>query len=324
MLRTRREIARESRSFPYFHTALKACALRLDGTQPFDSGQSAFVLESDQLGQVVGFEMYLDANLESLARQSSVSPSAVQLSIILQDEDTKQHRILASWGHSDMPSIWQGSIPPSEMGDRQVMVAVVVHLNQSLARSLDSAWREGSILAQRAFALAFQGYASLFRVSWESFKDRGWEPSALWHVDFRISEAFDESIPEEAVLVYTNRDLPALNYITSTSALRHPKIGLLAKLVLRFIAAMAIADIVVPVLLDIARRIESGELRGDDIDVDSLSGRVLSTLREGNLSQDEALRLARELPAELRERIQGMLKLGASLDYSALTRLREQ
>ena len=323
-MRTRREIARDSRSFPFFPRALSGCALRLSGDQHFDSGLSAFVVDDRVPTQPLEFEVQLEASLDGLARQAGVPSEALALSVVLEQEDLKDHVVLQSWTGADLPKKWSATVPGEQVGHRRVAVRVMAHLDREREAAADRAWRNGSLLAEREFVISFQGTASIFKVAWESFRQKGWDPEAIWHVEFHVLDGFHELSPEEAVSVYTNKDLPALTWLLSSSASRHAKMATPSKMTLRLVAAMAVADIAGPVLRDLRDRAETAEVDPEAVDPETLAGRVVDALGRLGIRPEGAMHLASEQPSELRERLQSLTKVGTVLDRQAMERMVKQ
>ena len=169
--------------------------------------------------------------------------------------------------------------------------------------------------------MSLEGQGSLFKVAWESFADKGWEPEALLHLELRVTEGFHEVEPEEAVSFYVNKDLPLLHSLLSPTASRHPKLSVTAKIMLKVIGAMALADISLPVLRDLDHSVDEGMIDLESLDPESMAGRVVELLRNANTGDDEAMRLAVENPSEIRDRLQGLVQVGSTLDQRALDRL---
>ena len=320
-MRTTRSVSRESYAFTHFPRALQGSALRLTVDDPFDAGVSAFVIEEQPLGTPIPFQLQLGADVGSLAHQAGVSTDSVSLSVVLLSPELKRNEVLVSWRQDQVPRDWNGAVPVEGFGERRVSVALVCHLNRTLERSLAKPWRNGSVLARRVFTISLPAHSSLFQVAWESFSAMEWEPEALWKVDFKITEGFHEQEPEAAVALYANKDLPAFHRLLAPGAARNPKLSVTARILLRTVAAMIAADISVPVLSDLRVHMDGAQVLIDDVNEESLTGKILGLVAQMKMDPSEAMRLAVEEPDKLRHRIQGTLRVGSTLDQRALDRI---
>lgn len=320
-MRTRRSVSRESFAFVHFPRAFHNSALRLSSEDEFDPGISAFVIEEPPFGTPRPFELQVEVDVPALARQAGIPAQAVSLSVILESQELKHDQVLETWGADEVPTKWSGAIPANGFGERRSTLVLVCHLNQTRSPSLSVPWRAGSVLARRAFSVSLPAHASLFQVSWESFASMGWDSKALWHVEFKETEGFHEINPEDAVALYANKDLPAFHRLLAPGASRNPKLSVTSKIVLKMVASMMAADVTIPVLADLHRSVRESLVIVDEVDGDTLAGKILGLVSLMHLDPIDAMRLASDEPNRMRERIQGMLEVGDTLDQRALDRI---
>lgn len=321
-MRTHRRVHRDTRSFEFFPTALKACALRCDRSSDFDPGQSVFVESERSPGDPVDVEMKIAANLPALASQAGVPADALSLSVILQDFDLRRVIQLCEWNSDDLPSSWRHTISGDDIGSRSILLTLVVHLNRELERQSGRPWRRGSAIAERDFKIVFKGLGDVFTVLWTSFIERRWQENSLYHVEFGAAARFHEESLESSVTLYLNRDLPALVRLLASNARRNRKLSPTSKIMHRIIAAMMLTDVAICILSDLHILIEDEDLGIGDIDEDSATGRVLGFIETSlNLDPLHAAELAATEPHRLREEIQHAIGVGGAFDQSSLDEL---
>jgi len=322
-MRTRRRESRESWGFKHFPTALGSCGLRIDANEPFDPVTSTFILEGmpGPEGQLV--ELSLDLNAASLAAQSGLRLSDLELVLIYSNAESRRIAPLWRTGAAGHPRKWAGRISTETLSPRRYELTLQLSLIRDREQELGKVWRRGSVVAGRTWVVTNPKSSSLFSVDWTSFSERpGWDRDAMWHVEFMSSDGFDSFSPEEVVQLHINKDLEALRTLFLPSARRSPRLGPITAVLVPMVLAGVTTEIMGRVLRWAYPLVAEGDLDLDDVDEKSLVARVLHAANSMGLHPADAIRLATEEPEKLVMLVQGRFKIGRSLDSGALDRMR--
>lgn len=308
----------ESREvWPYAHSpnAFDGMALRFDPNGTFEPTQSTFILdpeaglaEQDQLT----LEVQLDFDVDALLDEVALTAADVDLTVTVEHPYARSAVVVHRWPIASSPRRCAAVLGPQDYSAGELSLRVAAILNRRQKRAaVGRAWRAGALLAERTFSIHLPRTASLFNVENTSFKERQWDPNALWYVRFRDLPAAPEARPEEVVEVHLNKDLEALQFLWSPGATRRgPAIRVGANMVRQLIASEILAEIAVAVLADF-RRVRRDDPEAEPADL-SLTKAVINALSELSLPTDGLLDLATEDPGELRRRIQHMMGVGRS------------
>ena len=321
MLRDKRTISRTSFAYPFFPTALQACAMRLDPSQDFDEGVSVFQHDLSPGSDPPTVELRLRLRLSELARQAGLNAESVRCAIVARSDELRRRTVLTEFSSADLPPTWSGSIPPELMGRQRIEVDLICYLADQLEHSFERAWRRGSVFARRTWAIASPQYASLFTVTWVNFSSHeGWERNALWRVDFPEGERFHEVSSESAVGVALNADLTALHSLIELPA-RTAQARTAKAIVTKMLFGEILSTIIHTVLEDYRRFHEEEGLTADDLDEDRLTVRVLRFLDEHGISEVGVR--SGQLPdlASVVHFVQGSVDVGREFDRAAWERL---
>jgi hypothetical protein len=187
-----------------------------------------------------------------------------------------------------------------------------------------SAWRKGSVLAEKRFRIRRPHSETLFPVKNTSFERRGWESEALWYVEpLNIEECNEQSL-KEVVLAHVNKDLDALQFLWNKSTPRRGKVP-------RIAANMVRKQIVAGLLHTVCRLVvcEANEKKGEEAQIDPDNGSatdVVLNLLEDVLSEEEQrknVQLMVEYPEEVERKLQHHVGCGDAFDESVERDLRE-
>lgn len=318
--RARRAVSRPSWPFSRSEHAFDGCALRI-GAEPFDSGKSTFIIdESEGFGiRDLEFEVKLALDPARMTEETGIRPKDIQVAVILYNDGAKLHDQLARWPSESVPRTLNGSLKVGTYGPHEVELALVAFLGRGLEYRQGRAWRLGSSLAERQFRICVPTAASLLRVNWTSFAEKGWPSAALWHLQIRSVEGLLDALPEEVIEIHLNKDLPVLVELFSAAATRNANLSPTAAVLRPLVAAEILYDIVLAVLRGLA---EHDEISVDDLEQDRLAARVLALLREqANLEAMEAIRRAKEEPESLKGSIHAIVDVGRYYDHRLLERL---
>ena len=321
MAQNKRTVSRPSFAFPFFPTALKACAARIDRDDDFDEGVSVFLHDFVPGSEPPSIEVLLRLDLRDLALQSGLAPGDVRAALVVRSDELRRRTVLAEFTPDEVPGTWAGPIPIDVFGLSRVEVDLVCYLDAQLGHSFERAWRRGSVFAQRSWSVVSPRYSSLFTVTWEHFSGyEAWQKDALWRVDFPEGERFHEVSSESAVVVTLNADHTGLHSLLelpgTTPAARATK-----AIVTKMIFSEILSTIVNSVVADFRRFATEEGVRFEDLEDDRLTTRVLHFLQDAGVSEADLINGRLSDHAAVSHFVQGTISLGQAFDLAAWERI---
>lgn len=323
-MRERRTESRENWGFYHVFHGLQSCALRADSTQEFDPTLSTLTIESLKEGGPLSLEVSLDLDASDLLQAAQLQLDEGEFMVAYSNTAAKRFSVLASWPASRVPKTWQGTVAAEDLNPGRSEVQLLMVLREQRVQRGAEAWRKGSILAQRSFGLVYPDASTLFTVNWTSFSVQGWPENALWKVEFRVLEGFDDLDPEEVVSVHVNKDLPALVGLLQPAAQRDQKLAPFARALVPLLIAGITCELVTPVLRWLGGLVKEDAAVLEGIAEDSLAGRVLEAVKKFGLDAEQAIGLAELRPQELSVLLQDYFEVGRALDQKALDRMQKK
>lgn len=323
--RSRTEL-RETWPFRTYEQAFDNCALRLDTHEQFDPGRSTFTVEVEQVGgpALLHVELKLEVSAKAIGDATRIDVDNIDVAVLVQNDDAKRHEDIQRWPLQSLKHRHEFRISDSRYGPRRIYIVLAAYLNTEIPVEPGRAWRRGSLLSERRFVIVTPASASLFRVDFTEFSKHGWNPDALWHVDFSQLEAVAELSPEEIVEVHLNAELPVLATLFQAKATRMPKLSSVAAVVRPLVTAEILFDVFAEVLRAVGRLQEDDSVFSlDALEPGSLAERVVTTIREQtHLDPAAAVDAAASNPALLKETIHGLVGVGRAYSQRNLDRLR--
>jgi hypothetical protein len=324
---TAKTIRTESREvWPFAHadTVFDTCALRLVSTEEFDAGRNAFALDDNRLDDAIEYEFQLDVDASALASSVRLDAKEIDVALILENDDGKRRSVLHRQPLMKLSRKLEGKIRPEEYSRRRLVLRLVAVLKSGRKANgnRDSAWRVGSVLAQRVFSLG-PAPDTLFKVHWSPFAERTWEKDALSYVEVRDESLLGSDVEvDEVVQVHLNSDLPLLVAVWKIGATRDIRYGPFAASLRPLVAAEIVHEIALVVARHVAKLRESdAEFDLESMDPASLAAKVLGGLSRAIETPKEALyQEAIENPARLRVRIQHAVGVGRGFSRAVLER----
>lgn len=307
--------------------ALDKVAMKLGRDSTFDAGRTTIVLEpaADGAPRDIPLEVLLDPDVQAIEADCGIGRDRVYLSVVVSDVLARVTWEEKRWPLDRVPRIWKLTLRDCSGGP--VRVKIVATLRGSQPRGLSSrsvAFRDGSVLAQKVFSLSIPLSRSLFPVENTSFRDQGWDPNALWFVEWRDLDGAHLVSPEDAVVVHINKDLPALQELWRPAATRSNSLQrTTANMVRELVAAEILTELCCAAFGSFCRaRASDATLTAEP---ESLTGRLLEVMqRRTGIVKDAPLLWAKDSPGQISISIQGLMKSGASFDLDALNALRGQ
>jgi hypothetical protein len=302
--------------------ALERCALRVDAAADFLPEKTAFDLEPVHSGEgaPLRIELRLFPDAPLAVSDTGLPMSAMALAVLEEHPSARITRTRGKWSLSEVPSLFSLELAPDAHGPDVIEIRIVIVLRdrRDAAQRSGSAWRAGSILATKSFAIRRPQAKSLLQVRNESFSEMGWDTKALWYVEYIDLSAPHEMEPDEVLRVYLNRDLDALQALWSPSATRHQGRGAVARMVRPMIAGEILAS-VATVVLGVAQRLKADGGPAFEIAENSLVRLLIDGLRRGvELEEARMLQTAADKPGELARKIQHLVGAGRAYGADAL------
>jgi hypothetical protein len=324
---TTKTVRTESRElWPFAHSdgTFDTSSLRLAPTEDFDPSRNKFALEDEQLDDAIQYEFKLDVDASSLVRTVQLDARDIEVVIVRENDDGKRRVALHRYPLSKLPRNLDGTIRPEDYSRRRLVLRLVAALKtgRQLGGRASVAWRQGSILAQRAFVIG-PAPDTLFKVHWSPFAERGWEKEAISYVELRDPRLLGADVEVDEVLqVHLNSDLPLLVAIWKAGATRDTRYGPFVASFRPLVAAELLHELAVVVTRYVAglRKVEA-DYDLEDLDPASFAARVLTGLaRALGSSKEELFQEAMEDPERLRVRVQDVVGVGRGFTRTVLER----
>lgn len=326
--RTIRTETREVWPFAYSETAFERSALRLVSTEEFDDGRNVFALEDDRLDEDIEYEFKLDVDGAALARSVRLELKSIDVALVMENDDGKRRTVLHRHPLSKVPRSFEGTIRAQDYSRRRLVLRLVALLNSEGKHDVTDgvASRQGSVLAQRAFAIG-PAPDTLFKVHWSPFGERGWDKDAMSYVEVRDESLLGADVEvDEVAQVHLNSDLPLLVAIWKIGATRDTRYGRFATSVRPMVAAEILHEFALIVGRHVVKLRESeADFDLESLDPSSLAARVIGGLsRAIGMTKEELFRESVEEPTRLRMRVQDVVGVGRGFARTVLEKWEQQ
>lgn len=316
----KRTLERTVYPFKVGEGALDRCALRLAGSDAFDPHVVSFDLDPSGEPDALHPELFLSLSPAHVEEKAGLPARSMRLWVVEEHSMARITRVAATWQLHEVPQSHRIDFAPEAYGSQSFSLRLAIALAEQRDRAAanGTAWRRGSLLCEKAFVIRRPTSTSLLPVRNTSFAAQGWEPSAIWYVQWHDLQAPHEASCEEALEVHLNKDLPALQALWSSSARRNPSRRPTANMVQRTIGAAILAEVSVAILGKLFD-LRSGGTGEVDIADESIAGALLANLTDAlNTTRDHLIELAGQKPGDLTRRIQALVDCGKVFGVDAL------
>ena len=206
---------RETRTLPPFRRsvdALEQCGIELDGADL--DATTTYHKDKEELGSTpLTPKFKLDVNVDRLESDTGVDRDDVELVLAARDTASKRYTVLSRWSMDQVPPVWE---PIADIAERLrnaegVEFSITVCLRRRLdpdsgTESPPTAYRRGSILSQKTFAVRTTRHLASFPMRYWDFPD-----DTLWRVEYLQGDEPDFNASASEVLeVRVNRKVQGM------------------------------------------------------------------------------------------------------------------